>query len=436
MARSAMRQSPSNRLLSSQMIGVRPATGSRKSAKVGEAARPGAAVIAASSRDLGRAQGRERALGVGQPVERVVMKDKRSPSALICRSHSMAKPPRDRGLGRPKRVLDHAARCVVQAAVGDRTLGQPGRSVDRRQKRDLEHRLDLGQRIERQMRDANGRSRMAAAVAEDVDHEIRRAIHRLRQRLEARGDVEEAAEPDHPDDFIEVAERRMRLGDEVDRAALRRLARSVDGGIGPRACPCDARPAFRRGPAAAGRRRAARRHPPVGRRGRNWRPALRTSAARRRVRRGVWRFRSWMCNSFWLRVAMVYDDPPARCGPTAGTLPLPPRSPATCFCRSSRLGSRQRECAAGRAGRRLQIGKAAMGSFSIWHWMLFVAVALLLFGGKGKISDIMGDVAKGVKSFKKGMADDDEETSPTSPSAPRTIENCVGVDANDVHKVG
>jgi len=49
----------------------------------------------------------------------------------------------------------------------------------------------------------------------------------------------------------------------------------------------------------------------------------------------------------------------------------------------------------------------AMGSFSIWHWMLFGAVALLLFGGKGKISDLMGDVAKGVKSFKKGLADDD-----------------------------
>ncbi|HYA72696.1 MAG TPA: twin-arginine translocase TatA/TatE family subunit, partial [Roseiarcus sp.] len=46
-----------------------------------------------------------------------------------------------------------------------------------------------------------------------------------------------------------------------------------------------------------------------------------------------------------------------------------------------------------------------MGSFSIWHWMLFGAVALLLFGGKGKISDIMGDVAKGIKSFKKGMSE-------------------------------
>jgi sec-independent protein translocase protein TatA len=49
-----------------------------------------------------------------------------------------------------------------------------------------------------------------------------------------------------------------------------------------------------------------------------------------------------------------------------------------------------------------------MGGLSIWHWMLFAAVALLLFGGKGKISDIMGDVAKGVKSFKKGLSDDDE----------------------------
>ena len=70
--------------------------------------------------------------------------------------------------------------------------------------------------------------------------------------------------------------------------------------------------------------------------------------------------------------------------------------------------------------------------------MLFIAVALLLFGGKGKISDIMGDVAKGVKSFKKGMADDDEEkpASTVASNAPRTIENRVSVDANDVHKVG
>ena len=80
-----------------------------------------------------------------------------------------------------------------------------------------------------------------------------------------------------------------------------------------------------------------------------------------------------------------------------------------------------------------------MGSFSIWHWMLFLAVALLLFGGKGKISDIMGDVAKGVKSFKKGLNEDDEEKSAQTqapPPAQRSIENRTSVEANDVHKVG
>ena len=49
-----------------------------------------------------------------------------------------------------------------------------------------------------------------------------------------------------------------------------------------------------------------------------------------------------------------------------------------------------------------------MGSLSIWHWLLFLAVALLMFGGSGKISSIMGDVAKGIKSFKKGMAEDED----------------------------
>ena len=43
-----------------------------------------------------------------------------------------------------------------------------------------------------------------------------------------------------------------------------------------------------------------------------------------------------------------------------------------------------------------------MGGMSIWHWIIIGGVFLLLFGGKGKISDIMGDFAKGVKSFKKG----------------------------------
>jgi sec-independent protein translocase protein TatA len=48
-----------------------------------------------------------------------------------------------------------------------------------------------------------------------------------------------------------------------------------------------------------------------------------------------------------------------------------------------------------------------MGSFSIWHWLVVLAVVLLLFGG-GKVSNLMGEFAKGIKAFKKNMAEDDD----------------------------
>ena len=47
-----------------------------------------------------------------------------------------------------------------------------------------------------------------------------------------------------------------------------------------------------------------------------------------------------------------------------------------------------------------------MGGLSIWHWLIVGIMVLLLFG-KGRFSDMMGDVAKGLKSFKKGIAEDD-----------------------------
>lgn len=47
-----------------------------------------------------------------------------------------------------------------------------------------------------------------------------------------------------------------------------------------------------------------------------------------------------------------------------------------------------------------------MGSMSIWHWVIVAVIVMLLFG-RGKVSDLMGDVAKGIKAFKKGMAEDD-----------------------------
>jgi len=59
-----------------------------------------------------------------------------------------------------------------------------------------------------------------------------------------------------------------------------------------------------------------------------------------------------------------------------------------------------------------------MGSLSIWHWIVVIAVVLLLFG-RGKISELMGDVAQGIKAFKKGMSDD--ETAKADPVDPKTI---------------
>jgi sec-independent protein translocase protein TatA len=55
-----------------------------------------------------------------------------------------------------------------------------------------------------------------------------------------------------------------------------------------------------------------------------------------------------------------------------------------------------------------------MGSFSVWHWLI-VLIIVLIFFGRGKIPDLMGDVAKGIKSFKKGMADDETNDAPPPP---------------------
>jgi sec-independent protein translocase protein TatA len=61
-----------------------------------------------------------------------------------------------------------------------------------------------------------------------------------------------------------------------------------------------------------------------------------------------------------------------------------------------------------------------MGGFSLVHWIIVILVVVLLFGA-GRVSGLMGDVAKGIKSFKKGMADD-EEAEPKRISSERTVE--------------
>jgi sec-independent protein translocase protein TatA len=61
-----------------------------------------------------------------------------------------------------------------------------------------------------------------------------------------------------------------------------------------------------------------------------------------------------------------------------------------------------------------------MGSLSIWHWIVVIGVVLLLFG-RGKISELMGDVAQGIKAFKKGMSDDEVKVDPADPK--KIVEN-------------
>ncbi len=58
-----------------------------------------------------------------------------------------------------------------------------------------------------------------------------------------------------------------------------------------------------------------------------------------------------------------------------------------------------------------------MGAFSIWHWLIVLVVVLVLFGGKGKISALMGDFGKGLKSFKKGMKDDEGADASSDPKS-------------------
>jgi sec-independent protein translocase protein TatA len=70
-----------------------------------------------------------------------------------------------------------------------------------------------------------------------------------------------------------------------------------------------------------------------------------------------------------------------------------------------------------------------MGSMSLWHWIVVIGVVLLLFG-RGKISELMGDVAQGIKAFKKGMSEDDtakndvpHQIEPGKAEAPKTADS-------------
>jgi sec-independent protein translocase protein TatA len=67
-----------------------------------------------------------------------------------------------------------------------------------------------------------------------------------------------------------------------------------------------------------------------------------------------------------------------------------------------------------------------MGSFSIWHWLILIMVVALLFGGRGKISNLMGDLAQGIRNFREGLKD---------PADPRAIPDKQTVEAKKAEEV-
>ena len=72
-----------------------------------------------------------------------------------------------------------------------------------------------------------------------------------------------------------------------------------------------------------------------------------------------------------------------------------------------------------------------MGGMSLWHWIVVIGVVLLLFG-RGKISELMGDVAQGIKAFKKGMSDDDSAKGDQAKIEPAKAEPSKTVDHQTV----
>ncbi len=70
-----------------------------------------------------------------------------------------------------------------------------------------------------------------------------------------------------------------------------------------------------------------------------------------------------------------------------------------------------------------------MGSFSIWHWLIVLAVVLVLFGGGGKIPKLMRDMGQGINAFKKGLKEEDKDKAKADAAAGKPIENSASATA-------
>ena len=78
-----------------------------------------------------------------------------------------------------------------------------------------------------------------------------------------------------------------------------------------------------------------------------------------------------------------------------------------------------------------------MGALSVWHILIVVAIILLLFGGQGKISDLMGDVGRGIKAFRIGLAQPQDNPAQSRSAVSETRHDTVDAISakNDVQRI-
>src|SRR5471030_3052704 len=117
-------------------------------------------------------------------------------------------------------MTPRALSCRPRWATG-RAVSQSGARIGSIPLRDLEDALDLDRRIRGQRGDADGGAGMAALVAERQHHQVGSAVEHLRPVEEIRRRIDETSEANHADHLVEVAERGLDLGQQVDGAAAR-----------------------------------------------------------------------------------------------------------------------------------------------------------------------------------------------------------------------
>src|SRR5882757_5714086 len=128
-------------------------------------------------------------------------------------------------------MIPRARSCRPRWATG-RAVSQSGARTWRLRLRDLEYSFDLDRRIGGKRGDADGGAGMAALVAERRDHQVGSAVEHFRPVEKVRRRIDEAAEPDHADHLVEVAEGCLDLSQQVDRAAARGDVALLDGNAG------------------------------------------------------------------------------------------------------------------------------------------------------------------------------------------------------------